>query len=62
MNEPDWLLIIKTDSVVFSKLKRRILFLHSYEVPELISLKIDEGFQPYLKWLDSELLGARQGH
>ncbi len=61
VNEREWLLIIKTNSVVFGKMKRRILSLHSYEVPELISLIIEDGFRPYLKWLDTELLGTRQG-
>lgn len=61
VNEHEWLLVIKTNSVVFGKMKRRILSLHSYEVPELISLIIDGGFRPYLKWLDTELVGTRQG-
>ncbi len=50
-------MIIKTNSNVFEKLKRRILTLHSYALPELVSLKIDDGFRPYLEWLDRELLG-----
>jgi len=56
MKEREWLLLIKTDSKIFSKLRRRILALHSYEVPEIVSLKIDRGSRPYLAWIDSELL------
>lgn len=56
MKEREWLLIIKTDSKIFSKLRRRVLALHSYEVPEIVSLKIDRGSRPYLAWMDSELL------
>jgi periplasmic divalent cation tolerance protein len=56
MKERECLLIIKTDSKIFSKLRRRILALHSYEVPEIVSLKIDRGSQPYLAWMDGELL------
>ena len=55
----EWLLIIKTSSNVFPKLKRRILTLHSYQIPELVSLKIDDGFRPYLEWIDGELLGRK---
>ena len=60
VNEREWLLIMKTNSEVFSRLRRRILSLHSYELPELISLKIQGGSVPYLKWFDSELIGSRQ--
>jgi periplasmic divalent cation tolerance protein len=52
-------MIIKTKSNTFAKLRRRILALHSYELPEIVSLKIDDGFKPYLEWLDSELIGER---
>ncbi len=55
MNGREWLMIIKTKSDFFAKLKRRILALHSYELPEIVSLKIDDGFKPYLAWLDNEL-------
>lgn len=55
MKEREWLLIIKTHSKIFA-LRRRIVALHSYEVPEIVSLKIDRGFQPYFAWMDKELL------
>jgi len=56
VKEREWLMIIKTNSKIFPKVKQRILALHSYEVPEVVSLKIDSGSQPYLAWLDRELL------
>ncbi len=52
-------MVIKTNSNLFPKLKSRILTLHSYALPELVSLKIDDGFRPYLEWLDSELLARK---
>jgi periplasmic divalent cation tolerance protein len=51
----EWLMIIKTNSRIFPKVKQRILALNSYEVPEVVSLKMDAGSQPYLTWLDGEL-------
>ena len=51
----EWLMIIKTNARIFPKLKQRILARHSYEVPEVVSLKIESGSQPYLAWLDREL-------
>jgi periplasmic divalent cation tolerance protein len=48
------LIIAKTRSEFFRKLKNRILALHSYELPELVSLRIHGGYEPYLKWMDKE--------
>lgn len=58
MNGREWLMVIKTNSNVFPKLRKRILAMHSYELPEVVSLKIDDGFRPYLEWLDSALLSG----
>jgi uncharacterized protein involved in tolerance to divalent cations len=33
----------------------RIKELHSYQVPEIISLKIQRGWPQYLKWLKESL-------
>jgi uncharacterized protein involved in tolerance to divalent cations len=48
-------MIIKTSESIFPKLKQRIFARHSYEVPEAVSLKIENGSHPYLTWLDREL-------
>lgn len=45
------LLIIKTTRSRFAPLKKRILELHSYAVPEIIALPVTEGHQPYLDWI-----------
>jgi periplasmic divalent cation tolerance protein len=45
------LLIIKTQQTKFPALRDRVLTLHSYEVPEIISLAIQEGHETYLKWI-----------
>lgn len=45
------LLIIKTKKDQFEPLRKRIVELHSYEVPEIIALPVVEGHQPYLDWL-----------
>jgi len=57
VREREWMLMIKTNSKLFSKLKGRILALHSYDVAEIVSLRIDRGSRPYLAWLDRETLG-----
>jgi periplasmic divalent cation tolerance protein len=45
------LLILKTTRKRFAQLQAAVRRLHSYEVPEIISLPITEGFADYLKWL-----------
>src|SRR5579864_5685664 len=35
--------------------------LHSYELPELISISIDDGSPDYLKWMDSCVEGTSSG-
>ena len=47
----EWLLLIKTTSAAFPRLRKAIKELHSYEVPECIALVIDDGSASYLKWL-----------
>ena len=50
-DEKEWLLIIKTQQNRFEELEKRVKVLHSYSVPEIISLPITEGSSAYLNWL-----------
>ncbi|MDR4507537.1 MAG: divalent-cation tolerance protein CutA [Candidatus Brocadiaceae bacterium] len=52
--ENEILLIIKTREDLFLDVEKRILQLHSYEVPEIISLPITHGTKRYLDWLREE--------
>ena len=45
------LLLIKTSETSLSALENRVRELHSYDVPEVIALKLDQGSAPYLDWL-----------
>ena len=56
--ESESLLIIKTHKAYWTRLEDRINELHSYEVPEIICVSIEEGNTPYLNWLRSQLEGA----
>lgn len=47
----EWLLLIKTTDELFPRLREAIKELHSYEVPECISLAIEDGLPDYLKWI-----------
>jgi len=50
-DEKEWILFIKTQKERFGELETKIKSLHSYSVPEIISLPIVEGSSSYLKWL-----------
>jgi periplasmic divalent cation tolerance protein len=50
-DEKEWLLIIKTQKDRFEELEKKVKSLHSYSVPEIISLPISEGSSSYLKWI-----------
>jgi periplasmic divalent cation tolerance protein len=45
------LLIIKTRASLYAALEKRVKELHSYEVPEIIAVKIESGSQQYLAWI-----------
>ncbi len=45
------LLLIKTTAAVFDDLREAIQELHSYDLPECISLAIEDGSAAYLDWI-----------
>ncbi len=47
------LMLIKARSVNFGKVASTILANHDYEVPEIVSIRIDRGSAGYLRWMDS---------
>jgi uncharacterized protein involved in tolerance to divalent cations len=51
-DDSECLMVIKTVPDNFERIERRVLELHQYEVPEIISLPITKGFKPYLDWVE----------
>lgn len=49
------LVIIKSHSRVYPKLKRSMELAHPYEVPEIVKLKVNDISTPYLNWLMENL-------
>ncbi|MFZ0480882.1 MAG: divalent-cation tolerance protein CutA [Terriglobales bacterium] len=49
------LLIIKSTSGVFERLRDAVRELHSYEVPECIELAIEDGDVSYLDWIGASV-------
>jgi len=47
------LLLIKIRAADYRRVQSRIKALHPYELPEIISVGIAEGYAPYLAWIDN---------
>lgn len=45
------LLIVKTLQAKFERLREKVKAIHSYEVPEIISIPISDGNKKYLNWI-----------
>jgi periplasmic divalent cation tolerance protein len=52
----EWLLVIKTTEELFSEIQDTIIELHSYDLPECISIKVDAGNADYLKWVEKSVM------
>jgi periplasmic divalent cation tolerance protein len=50
-DEPEFLLLIKTRASLLGRVERRVIELHSYEVPEVLALAPSGGSAAYLGWL-----------
>ena len=47
----EWLLVIKTTVDRFAAVRDAIRELHSYDLPECISIAIDDGSADYIEWI-----------
>jgi periplasmic divalent cation tolerance protein len=51
------LLIMKTTAERLPALQQAVVELHPYELPELIALRVEAGYAPYLAWLEEGCRG-----
>ena len=51
------LLLIKTTRGRFEQLQDRIRAMHSYSVPEIVGVTIDDAFEKYIAWIDQSVGG-----
>jgi len=52
-NSEELVLLIKTTTDRYPALQERIVSLHPYELPEIITVPISGGLQGYLDWISS---------
>jgi periplasmic divalent cation tolerance protein len=48
------LLLVKTTEARIDELQRRVVALHSYEVPEFLVVPVESGLDAYLGWVAAE--------
>ena len=56
-SDTEELLLIKTTDTRLGALKRRLLELHPYDVPELIAVPVAQGHEAYLDWVRRQSAG-----
>lgn len=49
------MLVVKTTKLLYQKLEKKIMTLHSYEVPEIIAIPLVGGLPQYLEWIKREV-------
>jgi len=50
-NQDEWLMIIKAPKVNFAQIEETVKKHHSYSLPEIISVDIDDSSADYAKWI-----------
>lgn len=53
----EWIVHAKTRDKLAAAVEARIAELHSYDLPEIIRLKVDGGSSAYLNWVEAETRG-----
>ena len=51
----EWLLLIKTTTAAFERVRDAIRELHSYDLPECISFSVEDGSSAYLDWISESV-------
>jgi len=55
LEETELLLLAKTTRTKFADLQRRVIQLHPYDVPEIVSLDVPSGYDHYLAWVKNSV-------
>ncbi len=55
VNAKEYQLILKTEASNYKKIEKEIKKLHTYDLPEIISINIQKAGKDYLTWIHKEL-------
>jgi periplasmic divalent cation tolerance protein len=53
--EKEVLVIMKSRENLFNKLSKKVIEIHSYEIPEILAIPIVDGTKPYFNWMKAYL-------
>ena len=53
-DEPEVLVLLKTQRSRWHDLEAAVALRHPYEVPELLALPVENGMEAYLNWVEQE--------
>ncbi|NJD18069.1 MAG: divalent-cation tolerance protein CutA [Gemmatimonadetes bacterium] len=56
-HDAEVLMVMKTSAARVVALRERLVTLHPYDVPEVLSLSVEDGHPPYLAWVREETGG-----
>jgi periplasmic divalent cation tolerance protein len=58
--EREVLVLLKTTVAEVEALRRRLVELHPYEVPEVLAVQVAVGHEPYIEWVRAEVGGETE--
>jgi periplasmic divalent cation tolerance protein len=58
VEDQEWLTVVKTRRDRFEAINAMVEEMHSYEVPPVVMVVMDEASRPYLDWIDDSLTPA----
>jgi periplasmic divalent cation tolerance protein len=53
----EWVCLIKARSMDYERIETLIRQAHSYDVPEILAFRVQQGSRRYLEWLEAETSG-----
>jgi len=53
VNDEEWRLTLKTLEANYTLIEKKVLEMHPYDVPQVVSFEIKDGFNEYLAWIDT---------
>lgn len=54
------LLLIKSQEHLYEKIEQKLISIHPYDCPEIMSLPVKSGFSGYLEWIQANVISAKQ--
>ena len=55
----EWLLVIKTRTLLLQRLEAEVVRLHPYDVPEILAVPVQSGSALYVRWMQQECKPTR---